>query len=766
MAKDRKPVPGFEEWRLLGEEETGIVRQELGPGDLDDPFAEKEPQELSLDDLGADLGFDGPSLNPREQEEADKKAARAKKKKLLSLPRYYKFTRNEKNGGVKATYAKLHPEMAAATGFWGILSPDLSTMQAVYRMPRGAGSVTSAAVAKDGAIYITGTATDRLRFFSKPLRTETYADPPRVGEKTFGARQSYVARLRPDGAAVEWLVQIDGWTIPPEVRVLDNGNIAVHGAGMRTYSPDGKQISVHTIENNRVLGGTGINPTNGDYSVVGDWMSPTGREPYRTPRCAIMDANGEMKIFMYGWRGPFAGIDKYRLIADSAIRHSDYDNQGHFISSSWSHGGNNVMFRHPVDMERWMPNNMKIGTTETVAVLAKMKPDYNVGYGMFWNGNIRQVSYGAEGSVVFLADGLNNTKIGNEIAGAAHGRLLGITDPEMGGYRFIERLPTVGSRAVVNGCLHIAEQWGFATGYSNGKPLLLAFSSAVESELLGNELDDDGAITYQIPTKNPLQSGFGGGLTDGYLIVFDLSADQPYVSYNPPPKKKFQRKDAPPPVAWPDEGQKYTFGAEPYWNAQVHFRDASDNYWPSYYGGKPAMGGVMTWSEEGPARALFDIEFPHLMLHDGSNHRRTLGERAVFHTVEKTTKKGKKVTKSVLKDMVTIQIREMGPWQRLDKIAKVGGVESGTAKTNHVAGTLKIGTTEVPFQDATCHVRLRYPKGSNFDREQVRPNHLLFRLELSKQGHELGLTGALADETINIFSDFSGYYGETPKSGW
>ena len=50
--------------------------------------------------------------------------------------------------------------------------------------------------------------------------------------------------------------------------MLDNGNIATHGAGMRTYTPDGTQISVHSIENNRVLGGTGINPTNGDYSVV------------------------------------------------------------------------------------------------------------------------------------------------------------------------------------------------------------------------------------------------------------------------------------------------------------------------------------------------------------------------------------------------------------------------------------------------------------------------------------------------------------------
>ena len=366
--------------------------------------------------------------------------------------------------------------MAAATGFWGILSDDLKTMKSMFRMPRGAGSITSASIAKDGSIYISGTATDRITHFHKPLRSETYADPKGVSERTFGARKSYVARLSADGATVSWLVVINGWTIPPEVRVLNNGNIVVHGAGMRTYSPQGNLISAHSMDNTRVLGGTGINPLSGDYSVVGDWMSLTGREPYRTPRCAIYDAEGNMKIFMYGWRGPFAGIDKHRLIADSAIRHSDYDNEGHFISSSWSHGGNNVMFRQPVDIERWMPNNMNIGTTETVAVLAKMKPDYNVGWGMFWNGRIKQVSYGAEGSVVFIASGSTTVKMNNNLSDAPHGDLFGITDPEMGGYRYLSRIPTVGSRVVVNGCLHFTEEWGFATGYSQGKPKLLVFS--------------------------------------------------------------------------------------------------------------------------------------------------------------------------------------------------------------------------------------------------------------------------------------------------
>ena len=101
IGKDRKPVKGFEQWRLMGEEETGVVRQDLGPGAIDDPFAQKEEPELNLDDFGADLGFDGPSLSRDEQEKADKLKARQKKKELLSLPRDYKYSQLEKNGGVK-----------------------------------------------------------------------------------------------------------------------------------------------------------------------------------------------------------------------------------------------------------------------------------------------------------------------------------------------------------------------------------------------------------------------------------------------------------------------------------------------------------------------------------------------------------------------------------------------------------------------------------------------------------------------------------------
>ena len=99
-------------------------------------------------------------------------------------------------------------------------------------------------------------------------------------------------------------------------------------------------------------------------------------------------------------------------------------------------------------------------------------------------------------------------------------------------------------------------------------------------------------------------------------MVIDLSADKPYVPYSPPPKSQPKEKEKIL-VAWPAEGQKYTFGAEPYWNAQIFFRDQADRTWPSYYGGKPGLGGVMTWSEEGPASVHFDVEFPHLLLNDG-----------------------------------------------------------------------------------------------------------------------------------------------------
>ena len=122
----------------------------------------------------------------------------------------------------------------------------------------------------------------------------------------------------------------------------------------------------------------------------------------------------------------------------------------------------------------------------------------------------------------------------------------------------------------------------------------------------------------------------------------------------------------------------------------------------------------MTWSEEGPGPAMFDVEFPHLMLNDGSNHRRAMGERARFHNVQVTNKKGKEVTKNMLKDKVILQIREMGPWRRLDRTAKVGGVISGTAETDRVVGNLLIGDDIIPLivhhVTCDCVIRKRQPR--------------------------------------------------------
>ena len=210
--------------------------------------------------------------------------------------------------------------MEKCTGFMAIFDENLKTIKRIQRMPRGAGSITSVVTGEDGSLYMAGAATDRIKNWKKPMRTETVPDPKGVSKNTWGAQSTYLAKLTPDAQKVEWLIVMKGWSISPVLTMMENGNIGIHGPGVRFYTPKGKLVSGVGVENTRVLGGLSINPMNGNYTRVGDWMSPTGREPYRAPRCAVMNPDGSTFKELYMWRGPFLGIDSIRLIADSAVR--------------------------------------------------------------------------------------------------------------------------------------------------------------------------------------------------------------------------------------------------------------------------------------------------------------------------------------------------------------------------------------------------------------------------------------------------------------
>jgi hypothetical protein len=101
-----------------------------------------------------------------------------------------------------------------ATAFVVILSPDLGTVLAARRLPRGAGSATSAAVAKDGSIYLAGGATERTAKLAADSKTLSVAEHE---HREFDCEATYVAKLAPDAGRLLWVRRMDGKSIAPKL---------------------------------------------------------------------------------------------------------------------------------------------------------------------------------------------------------------------------------------------------------------------------------------------------------------------------------------------------------------------------------------------------------------------------------------------------------------------------------------------------------------------------------------------------------------------
>lgn len=740
VGKDQKALPVLSEWPVLADADTGVVQWDPTEAVTE----ESKDDEIDLDNLDDLLEDQADQDQPTlaEQEEAQKRKELELRRKLSAVPRHYRWQQLEDDASSTTFFTRLYPEQKEATGFWAVFSPDLQTLKGLWRLPRGAGSITSAGIAADGSLYLTGNRSDRIRHFHKATRVEKAEWP--LPTNDFGAEGMWVARLAPDAGRIEWLVDVTGWSIPPVLTLLDDGNLTVHGAGLRTYSPSGTLVRVVYPPRKRVLSGLSVSPVDGGFVTVGDWMSPTGREPYRSPRCAINDPEGNLIKELWQWRGPFAGIDSLRLVADSAVRRAHHGADGSLVVSTWSHGGNNVMFRHPSDIERFMPDPFGFTLSHTCAVVALLDKDHNAINCMRFNGFAHDVFMAVDGSVVAQVKGYLGKEMANRLSDAGGAKVM-VFDPGFDAIRFCSTVPAVGIGAVVHGCSYMADSWGWASGVSQGRTLLLGFSSALPTQSMGEQ-------DHAPPMVRALQGGFGGGLTDGYLMVLDLTPDKPF---DRPPEKQEPRKEPQPydgQLLWPDEGQAFNSGGESYMNAKVVFRDQNEEMWPTYFGGNTALGGRLVFSEAAETAVLdFTINAPKPILAAGDQSQRVLGEKIVLD-------------EGGFANPVTVRFGSASAWQRLPltKVRRIGGVHSPGA-TCTVSGSVSVGTFAVSFSDATCTAYFKARKGAGPDEL---PNHAMVTITCSVPGADLGLSPPLDQQRIKVRVDFSAFSNAAPKSGW
>ncbi len=425
-------------------------------------------------------------------------------------------TERDKDGNtVMETLTWRHPN---ATAFIARLSPDARKVLSVTRLGWKTAGLTDAAVDSKGDIYLCGPAGGGAASLSGDSQTL-------VGSTNYtgrgGCTNVYLAKLNSTGTNCLWVRMISGLSPAPSLTLDANGNIHVQAADVRVFDPAGTLISMAPIPV-QLEGEVAVNPRDGTYARAGEHHWATGREPYRDPTLNIYKPDGSLLYELYNWDGPLVGLNALRLVSDSAIRGVAYDGEGNLVIHAWSDGGNSVMFREPndvfTDAKKFNGLGLSISGAGVLSCSYVIKIDtrsYKVSAGTLWvsylqdrnkpnSMTINSLGVASDGSVCLggsSAWGLIRT--GNSFKGDPSGSYVAVLSRNLDSLRFSSTLPGTGETEIGKA----QQRWGIASGSSGGKFRVMFLSGA-----------ETGA-----PMTNALQEKYGGGMSDGHLLVLDLS---------------------------------------------------------------------------------------------------------------------------------------------------------------------------------------------------------------------------------------------------
>ncbi len=730
LGTDAPGLPAPKAFVRLGMKDTGKIA-----------VPDIQEQDIGLGDNGGGLGL---TLEEGPSEDELKRRAKAEQARLASVPRRFQFYLPE-SVEEKEAWARLAGTEPSATGFLARFDATLQTVRTLVRLPRGAGTISSIAIGSRGEVYIAGAATERIDHLSPNRRKEALPQIPAPSERDFPFRHVYLARLAPDLSKALWVRDIEAASYAPTLRALQDGNVAMLGPSYFLYNPNGELVQATFVKKQRVASGSAVCPVTGRFTRVGDWMSPTGREPYRCPRLIVCRPDGSVYKYLQGWRGPFFCPNHFHLVADSAVRRSAYDTEGNLYYSTWSHGGNNSMGRLPYDPERFVPNAMFTVGSSTYCFIVKLGPEHNVKTATLWTsaGSVHTLAVACDGSVVWAGRGNVRPDLPNTLA-AEDGTLLVVTEPNLGSYRFLSAMPAVGTRVAVGGCDDKINAWAFASGSCAGRPTLLCLSGAI-----AREKTPEGEV--RPPLRAPVQDTFAGGLMDGYAVLMDLTAKQP-LAFDPPVREKKPRPVRPyegPRRLWPTEGQVWKIGTESCTTVKVTFRDEHDAMWPSFFMGRGVAGGTFTYGLESAA-ADFTLDCPTILQQEGLQHQRVLGELVT----------AAQATPDPRAAMPTVKVRvtRMSPWE---ETAEAYGLRKFPIATCTISGTLELSGRSVPFADAPCRASFAYPYRKT-ELVYPAPNYALPSATFTVPGEALGLKPPLAGQQVRVRVSWEAVSDVTP----
>ncbi|MCC5844884.1 MAG: hypothetical protein JJU05_11585 [Verrucomicrobia bacterium] len=432
----------------------------------------------------------------------------------------------------------------ANTPLLGVFSPDLSRLERLYRFPWGSGNLQAVlADDEEDALYVviqSGAAAEHL--FGQLAITHTVENEAHVrqvreraaarNEEPRFSNDSLVLRFAPSSGRIEWAVRFKhGWLDP--VLTPDGQMMVRRGQELfRLSRADGRLMDQGSVNIGSTHTGMVVDPRDGSLFFGGEYHSHTGLEPWRCPFLRKFSPEGEPVWSAYDWTGPIVGTQFLRWVSDSAITGAQMDSEGRLLLSGWSDGGNSVLTRQPYDLRE----GIQVGGQA----------------GSIWGAGVLGVSY----LIQMDADTM-------EVSGVTRfmSYLPTSNTPNSVSIRDFERLDN-GSVAITGGSafalIETHDAW-FEPWYSQwrtnrhaqarGGPYLAVYADdlnrlrlstvlpGVQHAQLASQGDRllvfgsararNSAYGDETPTllKNAVQSVFGGGETDAYLLLVDTAAE-------------------------------------------------------------------------------------------------------------------------------------------------------------------------------------------------------------------------------------------------
>jgi hypothetical protein len=237
-------------------------------------------------------------------------------------------------------------------------SADLKALREIVRLPWGSVWGYKMMSSPSGAIYLNGMALanfDLVRGAAGKVHVvpnpEALAKANELGRAP--AEDSYLLRLSPDLKRIEWLVVFKHVGIEFG---FQGGEKALVWCGPKRYmvvDPAGQVSDGPTIKDNirENRWRFAVNPVDGSFYHGGDYQSGTGFEPYRNPWLHRIDPNGKCRWTAWNWSGPMVGT-YFRQVSDSSVVKVNFCRNGDLMVIGWSDGGNTVLANPPYDLER------------------------------------------------------------------------------------------------------------------------------------------------------------------------------------------------------------------------------------------------------------------------------------------------------------------------------------------------------------------------------------------------------------------------------